>query len=200
LSYIAKMWGIPLISWALPLLGCSGQSPLVGTDGSGVGAPGSAGNAGVSSSGGELGNVCSLDLVTDVNEVNVADGFAACRSGICLTNHFQGLVSCPYGQAAGAGECFLPGHDEPIAGAVKPQLVDRQAAVASICSCQCSGSGPGPYCTCPASMQCEHLIDDLHLTPPEPLAGSYCIPKGSEYYADQQTVCVEPNCGAAHPH
>ena len=146
-----------------------------------------------------LGEVCSTGGISDVEEINIADGFAACSSGVCVVNHFQGLVSCPYGQAAGAGECFLAGHGEPIAKAVEPQLVDRQAAVASICSCQCSGSGPGPYCTCPESMQCEHLVDDLHLGSAS-LAGSYCIPKGSEYYADQQAVCVEPNCGAKHPY
>lgn len=147
----------------------------------------------------KLGEVCAIGVVGDVHEVNVADRFAGCTSGICVANHFQGLVSCPYGQIAGAGDCSLPNSPLPFPNAVKPQLVERQAAVASICSCQCAGTGPGPYCTCPESMQCEHLVDDLHLAS-NGLAGSYCIPKGSEYYADQQAECVEPNCGAKHPY
>ncbi len=135
----------------------------------------------------------------EVNEVNVQDHAPQCDTGICLSNHFQGRVSCPYGQAAGAGECLLPDRSATVTREVKPQLEARQASVASICSCQCDGYGPGPYCTCPDSMQCEHLVDDLQLGESQ-LAGSYCIPKGSQYDASQlSSVCVEPNCGPAHP-
>ncbi len=135
----------------------------------------------------------------DAHEVNVQDGAEQCQTGICLVNHFQGRASCRYGQAAGAGDCFLPDGNTPVATAVSPQLEARQANVASICSCQCKGNGPGPYCTCPDSMQCENLVDDLQLGGGY-LAGSYCIPKGSKYDASQlSSVCVEPNCGPAHP-
>lgn len=134
------------------------------------------------------------------NEVSIFDRSTICSSGFCVMNHFQGLVSCPYGQAAGAGDCLVPGSDDAVSVAVKPQLVERQAAIASICSCQCDGPGPGPYCTCPESMQCEHLIDDLGLGSPN-LAGSYCIPKGTAYDPGApRTECVEPNCGAKHPY
>lgn len=133
-------------------------------------------------------------------ELNVDDRAPQCESNICLVNHFQGRASCPYGQAAGAGDCLLPDGSKPVKGKVSPQLEARQAAVASICSCRCDGDGPGPYCTCPESMQCEHLVDDLGLGTPE-LAGSYCIPKGSKYDAAQLSspVCIAPNCGPAHP-
>ena len=150
----------------------------------------------------ELGEVCSDGSARSVNvdETNIYTQSPVCGSGVCVANHFQGLVSCPYGQIAGAGECFLPGSTEAISRAVTPQLVERQAAIASICSCQCAGSGPGPYCTCPESMQCEHLIDDLGVGG-EALAGSYCIPKGSAFNPDApRTECVEPNCGVKHPY
>ncbi|MEO8918591.1 MAG: hypothetical protein ABI488_14280 [Polyangiaceae bacterium] len=134
------------------------------------------------------------------NEVNLETGGAMCSTGVCLANHFQGRVSCPYGQAAGSADCLVPGSKVPVTGAVEPQLVARTAADAVICSCHCDGDGPGPYCTCPDSMQCEHVIDDLHLGGDE-LAGSYCIPKGTQYEAkSDQTLCTDPNCGDAHPY
>ena len=150
----------------------------------------------------ELGEVCSDGSArsANVNETNIVTRSPVCDSGVCVINRFQGLVSCPYGQAAGAGDCFLPGSTEAVSRAVIPQFVERQAALASICSCRCAGSGPGPYCTCPESMQCEHLLDDLGLGG-EDVAGSYCIPKGSAFDPDApRTECVEPNCGVKHPY
>ena len=137
----------------------------------------------------------------DVKEVNIEDRATTCQSNICVVNHFQGRASCPYGQAAGAANCLVPDGSATVTASVEPQLESRQANVASICSCQCDGEGPGPYCTCPDSMQCEHLVDDVGLDPPGVnLAGSYCIPKGSQYDPKAVTVdCVEPNCGPAHP-
>lgn len=135
------------------------------------------------------------------NEVALETDALACSTGICLINHFQGRVSCPYGQAAGSGDCLVRGSNVPVSVAVQPQLVARQAAQAVICSCRCDGSGPGPYCTCPDSMQCEPVIDDLQLGAGSELAGSYCIPKGSQYQAKSDpTLCTEPNCGDAHPY
>ena len=134
------------------------------------------------------------------NQVNIDDGSPVCSTGICLSNHFQGRVSCPYGQAAGSADCLVRGSKVPVSGAVQPQLAARQAAQAVVCSCRCDGDGPGPYCTCPDSMQCEHLVDDLQLGGPD-LAGSYCIPKGTQYSAkSDQTLCTDPNCGDAHPY
>ncbi len=135
-----------------------------------------------------------------VNEINIEDGASMCDTGICVINHFQGRVSCPYGQAAGSADCLVRGSKVPVSGAVQPQLMARQAAAAAICSCRCDGDGPGPYCTCPDSMQCEHLVDDLQLGGAD-LAGSYCIPKGTQYSPkSDQTLCTDPNCGDAHPY
>ncbi len=153
-----------------------------------------------------LGDPCILDdeyfstfAGYTASEVNVEDHSSMCSTGVCVVNHFQGRVSCPYGQAAGSADCLVRGSKVPVSGAVQPQLAARMAAQAVVCSCQCNGDGPGPYCTCPESMQCEHLIDELHLSASD-LAGSYCIPKGTQYEAkSDQTLCTDPNCGDAHP-
>ncbi|MEI9942130.1 MAG: hypothetical protein WDO69_33360 [Pseudomonadota bacterium] len=155
-----------------------------------------------------LGEVCYDEVLGSradfagysVQESDIDDQSSMCGSGVCVANHFQGLVSCPYGQAAGAGDCLLPGSTKAVSVAVASQLVDRQAAVASICSCHCAGPGPGPFCTCPDSMQCELLVEDTGNIGSN-LAGSYCIPKGSEFVADaRRTACVPPNCGVKHPY
>jgi len=72
-----------------------------------------------------------------------------------------GSCQLSYGQDAGAGACRVPGTNEAVAVQVSPQLVKRQASLAATCSCRCAGGGPGPYCTCPESMQCDHLVDAL---------------------------------------
>jgi hypothetical protein len=113
------------------------------------------------------------------SEVSIDDHAASCSTGMCIQNHFQGRVSCPFGQTQGGQDCLVDGGYDLVTVPVKPQLIARSERNASICSCQCAGSGPGPYCTCPESMQCEHLIDDLGIG--TSLAGSYCIPKGSQY-------------------
>src|SRR5688500_11472615 len=49
-----------------------------------------------------------------VTEVNVESRSYSCETRVCLVNHFQGRVSCPYGQtaeevAAGNFKCKIPG-------------------------------------------------------------------------------------------
>ncbi|HYP99466.1 MAG TPA: hypothetical protein VER96_12420 [Polyangiaceae bacterium] len=134
----------------------------------------------------------------NVKEVNVEDHAAMCETGICLQNHFQGRVSCPYGQDKDGGDCLPAAGNVPVIGEIPPQLLNRRAEVASICSCRCAGPGPGPFCTCPESMQCEHLIDDLGFGTDD-LAGSYCIPAGTQYDRNADTsTCSDGNCGPAH--
>ena len=203
-SAVLRLVGLSVVG------GCSGSDKLLGSDGSTVISGGSGGGGGAPAAPlpppEALGVRCipsweSLPYFRgySVKEIDIEQGGAECETNICLMNHFQGRVSCPYGQAAGASDCLLPDGSSSVAGAVVPQLVSRQAAVAAICSCRCDGDGPGPYCTCPESMQCEHLVDDLGLGHSE-LAGSYCIPKGSQYDPRQVSeVCVAPNCGPAHP-
>ena len=195
---IKRSWGVAAILAILPLIACSGTSQLVGSDGptggTTNGGSSSAGDrAGTGASGSDvpaaLGQPC---IATDEHrpdfagfsptEVSVEDHSDACASQVCLLDHFQGRASCKYGQSSAGGPCLVPGSTQPVSVAVSPQLVRRQADVASICSCHCAGSGPGPFCTCPDSMQCEHLVDALSLPGGDSVyAGSYCIPKGSQY-------------------
>jgi hypothetical protein len=53
-----------------------------------------------------------------VTEVNTESRSFQCQSRLCLVNHFQGRVSCPYGQsaeqAASNPACALPGSAEPV--------------------------------------------------------------------------------------
>jgi hypothetical protein len=227
--WLGKIWRGAAMAVALEVAACSGTDRLVGSDGSTGGLAGGGGSAGTlaaSETGGQptgngggaalaLGEACLPDdeLSADfagfnAREVNVADQFQGCASKVCVVNHFQGRVSCPYGQSAADGGCLVPSTATPVSASVQPQLAARQAAQAVTCSCQCAGYGPGPYCTCPTSMVCEHLIDYLDVAdtdgaPPKlnAYAGSYCIPAGAEYDSSQlDRVCSEPNCGAAHPY
>lgn len=120
-----------------------------------------------------------------VTEVNVETGSPACQSGVCLINHLQGRVTCPYGQteeqALSEPACFVPKTNEPVQVPVDPQLQGRQAPMSSICSCRCDGPGPGPFCECPASMTCEPVFQDFGFENQVDVAGSYCIPKGTGY-------------------
>ncbi len=98
-------------------------------------------------------------------EVNVESKSFQCETRLCLANHFQGRVSCPYGQNAsgnapygedapqnGQTGCFTPigqpvngidpatGQvDDPKNGAqVLPNCTDRTADKAVYCSCRCA--------------------------------------------------------------
>jgi hypothetical protein len=220
--WMRKSWVVGALLAVSPLVACSGTDQLVGSDGSTGGATG--GSAGASGSGESAGSYVGSGTAGsaalgepclprdeyvanfagfDGKEINIDDKEPACASQVCVVNHFQGRVSCPYGQTAGGEGCLVPGSDTPVSVPVQPQLQSRQAATASICSCQCAGYGPGPYCSCPTSMQCEHLVDFIVGVPGtlDPYSGSYCIPADSQYDSKQlSTPCVEPNCGDAHPY
>jgi hypothetical protein len=72
----------------------------------------------------KLANVSGFSM----NELMFEDHFAACSSGLCLVNHFQGRVSCPLGQEAPAS---CSGPSDPSCG--------------SGSSCVATGNA-GPYC------------------------------------------------------
>lgn len=138
------------------------------------------------------------------------DTNAGCQSNLCLVNHFQGRVSCPYGQTVAAAqdsrECFIPGTASGIAVTVPvdPQLVQRRSDDTVACSCRCAGPGPGPFCSCPSNMECAPMISPLGLPGTDTLAGSYCIPRGTAY--DPVTLDPEScnpdaaSCGAPNPY
>ena len=129
-----------------------------------------------------------------------------CETRLCLVNHFQGRVSCPYGQTsedlslpAEAGErCRLPGTDgvgagESIDVPVKPWLVERPADDTVYCSCRCDGPDPNAkYCECPSGYACEELVPTLGANQQssstrQQLAGSYCIKAGTKYQSNMST-------------
>jgi hypothetical protein len=58
----------------------------------------------------------------DPREVNVESKSFQCQTRLCLVNHFQGRVSCPYGQNAGATAAFnsSTGANEPCDKQQKP--------------------------------------------------------------------------------
>lgn len=106
----------------------------------------------------------------DYHEVAVDEGNVACGGGVCLVNHYQGRVTCPYGQnptadgayaATGGGAkcgsaspsaCCTPGSDQPVLSSqdvgsampmhseVQPGCSDRPSAKAVTCSCRCANA------------------------------------------------------------
>lgn len=143
-----------------------------------------------------------------MTEANVETQSPACASGVCIANHFQGRVSCPYGQTpeeASDPRCYIPGSDANVTVPVQAQLLERAAADHVICSCRCDGPGDGPFCACPGDMECAPLIHELGLPGDESLAGSYCVRKGTAYdpQGTVQASTCDPalmNCGDPRPY
>ncbi|HVY30914.1 MAG TPA: hypothetical protein VHB79_30350 [Polyangiaceae bacterium] len=127
-----------------------------------------------------------------VNEVNTESRSFQCQSRLCLVNHFQGRVSCPYGQRDGEGRCRLPGNDEAVTVAVPAQLAQRRADDSVYCSCRCAGpDATARYCECPNGFSCTKVVPELSLGQAQ-LPGSYCIRAGSEYISanlDKTKLC-----------
>jgi hypothetical protein len=129
-------------------------------------------------------------------------------------NHFQGRVSCPYGQDAnGVGPkdksganipgCGIPGskvdtsgkQSQPVTGSgtaeVKPQCTDRTADKAVYCSCRCANvdgrtDDGANYCKCPDGYSCQQLVTPIGPTDTG-LTGAYCVKSGTVY--DPTRVC-----------
>ena len=135
-----------------------------------------------------------------VTEVNVESKSFQCVTRVCLVNHFQGRVSCPYGQTEAAvglagtelpgddpARCRIPGTDgtreaDQIDVPVEPQLNERLAEQAVYCSCRCAGPDPNArYCECPSGYQCEELVKELGFSKGSQLAGSYCVKSGTAF-------------------
>lgn len=157
-----------------------------------------------------------------VEQVNVESKSFQCLTRVCLVNHFQGRVSCPYGQTEEmaatcqdpancmpgtpehAASCRVPGQDgsdvnDRISVAVSPQRAERQTDKAVYCSCRCAGPDPNAnYCECPSGFSCTELVDNLGIGKGQ-LAGSYCVKNGTRYDEDSADVreCTAANgeCG-----
>jgi hypothetical protein len=141
----------------------------------------------------------------DVHELTLDQGNPACGAMVCLVNHFQGRVSCPYGQAADgkgpppASPCTVPGSDAGVTPkaptfrgeTVDPQCADRSGAKAVYCSCRCANAqgktdDGATYCACPSGFACTQVVAPL--VSGDPNAGGYCIPAGTAF--DPNTSCA----------
>lgn len=150
-----------------------------------------------------------------VKEVNIESRSFQCTTRVCLVNHFQGRVSCPYGQDTppvdqkgvfnGANGkdgkwCRIPGTDGsdrhdvvtvpvPAQLAGTPAQGGRRADDTVYCSCRCDGPDPNArYCQCPSGYQCTQLVQDLGSgLGSTQLAGSYCVRDGTKYTAASST-------------
>lgn len=85
-----------------------------------------------------------------VSEVNVESRSFSCQTRVCLVNHFQGRVSCPYGQAedplrkdTGVSTCAVPERwtDDPQSADTSHPSVTNE--------CQPGGSAHGVSCRVP---------------------------------------------------
>jgi hypothetical protein len=128
-------------------------------------------------------------------EVNIESKSFQCETRLCLVNHFQGRVSCPYGQSptqvtdpAGPNEyqkCHIPGTtgaDNRIQVQVDHQLTTRRPSDAVYCSCRCDGPDPNArYCKCPTGFQCAALLSPNNRLGAAELSGSYCVKNGTEF-------------------
>jgi len=137
----------------------------------------------------------------ELGEVDFETRSFQCETRVCLVNHFQGRVSCPYGQstsAGGAARCHIPGSSGPGADIrvdVRPQLTNRRASDAVYCSCRCGGPDSGArYCHCPQGFTCTELARDIGVGAAE-LSGSYCIRAGTAY--DSRYFGPGPTCDIA---
>jgi hypothetical protein len=147
----------------------------------------------------------------DVKQVSVESKSFQCQTRLCLVNHFQGRVSCPYGQdpsgkpLSGTNPCNVPGSTQTVTGivpaptgdtklaAVNPQCTDRTADKAVYCSCRCanvdgSTNDGAVYCKCPDGFACTQLVASTGIGN-EGLTGAYCVKNGTKY--DPTNVCAK---------
>jgi len=147
------------------------------------------------SKGGEpaVGDACfpEDEAIAKFNGTNIKEfGFSrdSTRCGpdlFCLRYHFQGRVTCPYGQTQeemdtlpvdDPARCRVPDEQgnmtsQPVTLPVAPQLLERRPEDVIFCTCEC---GNDPTCTCPAGFECEAPI-------PRNWGIAYCIKSAFKY-------------------
>lgn len=133
-----------------------------------------------------------------LGEASVESRSFECATRVCLVNHFQGRVSCPYGQRSDdlgrpgtdPRRCRVPGTTgdapgEAVSVAVGAWDLDRPAQSAVYCSCRCDGPDRNAhYCECPKGYTCTEILPNLKLGI-EQTVGSYCVREGSEFRPEQ---------------
>jgi hypothetical protein len=156
-------------------------------------------------------------------EVSTEGESFQCESRLCLVNHFQGRVSCPYGQDSNGNAippatqpCFTPGIGMPVTGplasngqpldamvgkAVSPQCTDRTADKTVYCSCRCAdingSQANGNFCNCPDGFTCTQLVSSLSAASDQGLTGAYCIKNGTQFGSSASTAAASTcdQCG-----
>jgi hypothetical protein len=156
-------------------------------------------------------------------EVSTEGESFQCQSRLCLVNHFQGRVSCPYGQSAtgmavppATQPCFTPGIASPVTGpldstgapvdktvgeSVSPQCTDRTADKTVYCSCRCADingtQNGGNFCNCPDGFSCTQLVSSLSAATDQGLTGAYCIKAGTQFSDSATSAGANacPKCG-----
>jgi hypothetical protein len=105
------------------------------TDGGAERSPSVSGGAG----GGAIGDPCAPSVEADptfsafdFHDVSVESHNAWCATPVCLVNHFQGRVTCPYGQAADGS---------PRVGA-RPECTGRNPITGGSAGCCTPGGAP----------------------------------------------------------
>jgi hypothetical protein len=123
----------------------------------------------------------------DQAEVSIDPGSPQCGSpNACVSDHFQGRVTCPYGSDAGTPSCTVPGGGEAVSVPVLPQCTDRLASDTVYCTCRCANAAGrnddgASYCDCPGWMACQVLVAPIGIPSDDALAGSYCVKPSTAY-------------------
>lgn len=171
----------------------------------------------------QMGEVCIPSVETQplfrgfsYQEVNIDTEHRRCASGVCLVNHFQGRVTCPYGQSeeeldlppGDPRRCRIPDEtyavtDQPVEVPVVPQIATRSPEDSVYCSCRCAGPDPNAsYCACPSGTECVELVADIGLGDRGGFVGSYCIKPGTTFdesspspLCDKDGTTSESDCG-----
>ena len=106
-----------------------------------------------------------------------------CGGGVCMSKHFRGRVTCPFGNPQGGSkyegadqDCRAPGSNELVTVPVAPQCAPRKDDV--YCTCQCDGADPSAdYCKCPVGFSCQEATRSLDPTLVEP-GSKFCVRDG----------------------
>ncbi len=154
-------------------------------------------------------------------EVSVESKSFQCETRLCLVDHFQGRVSCPYGQPGDGGVnapatgCVTPVTNIPVDGKdpngmivdttkqalVQAQCLQRTAANAVYCSCRCANENGqtndgANYCQCPDGFSCTQLVTSIG-SMDQGLTGAYCVKSGAQYVPNVCPDVPSALCNAA---
>jgi hypothetical protein len=146
---------------------------------------------------------------------DVEDRSFQCETRVCLTNHFRGRVSCPFGNSAGRSaightnadlpnkdeaeaECYVPGTRVKVNSQVQPQCLANKDNV--YCSCRCGGDSNNAankgvtYCECPEGFECAEVTSAILPGSAFKPKDKYCVRKGNDRTQDNQICDNNKTC------